>query len=179
MDKAWIDKADRIWRPAFTTEVSQQLVACLADPSGDAARQFAKLAKGAMEDAGCDLTELGRTFWIEEFVAVLPRQVFCTLREASVRDPRVRGLVENLIRQRADAASWDEPATPGEFRQDLIALLHGLDEQACKGRLPPYLPTDTDVTALSRTVLVRLKVRSNPDNPVAEGGPSGQAPGSV
>ena len=42
------------------------------------------------------------------------------------------------------------PATAGELRADLIVLLRGLDEQARIGRLPPYLPTGADVTALSR-----------------------------
>ncbi len=167
VDDAWVDQEAKIWRLAFTAEVSRQLVACLADPSGNAARRFAELAKQALLDGG---RELGPTFWVEEFLAVLPRQLFDGLREASVRDPAVRELVGTLLMQRADArANEVEPPTPGEFRQDVIALLRGLDEQALTGRLPPYLPAGADVTALSRTVRVRLGVRSGPASRSAHG----------
>ena len=176
VDDAWVAEMDRAWRPAFTLEVSQQLVACLADPSREAAHRFADAARQALAGSGCDLGELTRTLWVEEFLAVLPRQVFVTLSEASLRDPAVRGLVDHALRQRADArASGAEQATPGELRRDLIALLHGLDEQARTGRLPPYLPPGADVIALSRTVRVRLEIRADPTGPPA-GPPDSEEP---
>ena len=163
VDDAWVEEMEKALRPAFTTEVTQQLVACLADPSGDAAHRFAAAARQAVAASGRDLAELGRTLWMEEFLAVLPRRLFETLSAASVRDPAVRGLVDHVLRQRAEVrASGVEPATPGELRTDLITLLRGLDEQARTGRLPPYLPTGADVIALSRTVRVRLEVRTGP-----------------
>ena len=167
----------KAWSPAFTTKVSQQLVACLADPSGDATRRFAHAAREALAVSGCYLDELGRTLWVQEFLAVLPRQVFAAVNDASHREPAVRGLVDHVLRQRADArASGTEPATPGELRHDLIELLRGLDEQARTGRLPPYLPPDADVTALSRTVRVRLEVR-DPASPMNGEDPGRQADG--
>ena len=94
---------------------------------------------------------------------MLPRRVFETLSSASVRDPAVRGLVDHVLRQRADArTSGVDPATPGEFRCDLINLLRGLEEQARTGRLPPYVPPGADVTAMARMVRVRLEVRGGP-----------------
>ena len=73
----------------------------------------------------------------------------------------MRELVDHVLRQRAEArASGVEPATPREFREDVIALLRRLDEEARTGRLPPYLPPGADVTALARTVRVRLEVRT-------------------
>jgi hypothetical protein len=38
VDDAWVARMDEALRPAFTAEVSQQLLEGLADPSGDAAR---------------------------------------------------------------------------------------------------------------------------------------------
>ena len=177
---AWVAEMDKVWRPAFTTEVSQQLVACLADPSGDAANRFAEAARQALADSGCDLGELGRALWVEEFLAILPRRLFEALNAASVRDPAVRGLVDHVLRQRAEArASGKEPATPGELRRDLITLLRGLDEQVRTGRLPPYLPVGADVTALSRTVRVRLEVRTSPAGHPGGHDPDGQTDGGV
>src|SRR5215468_1216146 len=40
VDDAWVAEMNKIWRPAFTTQVSQQLMACLADPSEEAALRF-------------------------------------------------------------------------------------------------------------------------------------------
>ena len=78
-----------------------------------------------------------------------------------MREDRARGLVDHLLRQRADSRAREaEPATPREFRQDLATLLRCLGEQARTGRLPPYLPLRADVTALSRTVRVRPGIRS-------------------
>ena len=160
VDDAWVDEMEKALRPAFTTEVAQQLVACLADPSGDAAHQFTAAAQQALPASARDLAELGRTLWVGEFLEVLPRRLFGTLSAASMRDPAVRELVDHVLRQRAEArASGVEPATPGELRTDLIALLRGLDEQARTGRLPPYMPAGADVTELSRMVRVRQGVR--------------------
>jgi hypothetical protein len=169
VDDAWVDEMEKALRPAFTTEVARQLVACLADPSGDAAHRFAVAARQALAASARDLAELGRTLWVGEFLAVLPRRLFEALSAASMRDPAVRELVDHVLRQRAEArASGVEPATPGELRTDLIALLRGLDEQARTGRLPPYLPAGADVTELSRMVRVRQGVRV---------GPAGEDPG--
>jgi hypothetical protein len=180
VDDAWVAKMDKAWRPAFTTEVSQQLVACLADPSGDAALRFAAAARQALADYGSDLSELGRTLWVEEFLTVLPRRTFEMLSAASVRDQAVRGLVDHVLRQRAEArASGVEPATPAELRTDLVTLLHGLDNQARTGRLPPYLLQGADVTALSRTVRVRPQVRTGPAGPSGSEDPDGQTGGGM
>jgi hypothetical protein len=103
VDDAWVARMDEALRPAFTAEVSQQLLEGLADPSGDAARGFAGAAIHALADSGCDLGELGRTLWMEEFLAVLPRRIFKALNDASMRDPAVRGLVDHVLRQRAEA----------------------------------------------------------------------------
>ena len=180
VDDAWVAELDKAWRPAFTPEVSQQLAACLADPSADAAHRFADAARQALAGSGCDLGEMGRTLWVEDFLAVLPRLVFEVLSAASVRDPAVRGLVDHVLRQRAETRVGEpEPATPGELRRDLIALLHGLDRQARTGRLPPYLPPGADVTALSRTVRVRLEVRADPPGHSDGDDPGGQSDGGV
>ena len=163
VDDAWVDEMEKALRPAFTTEVAQGLVACLADPSGGAAHQFTAAAQQALTASERDLAELGRALWVGEFLAVLPRRLFGTLSAASMRDPAVRELVDHVLRQRAEArASEMEPATPGELRTDLIALLRGLDQQARTGRLPPYMPAGADVTELSRMVRVRQGVRVGP-----------------
>jgi hypothetical protein len=90
VDDAWLAGMDKAWQPAFTTEVSQQLVACLADPSGDAAHRFADAARRALASSGCDLAGLGRTLWVEEFLAVLPRRLFEVLGAGS-RGPGAGG----------------------------------------------------------------------------------------
>ena len=109
---------------------------------------------------------------MEEFLAALPRRVFETLSAVSVRDPAVRGLVDHVLRQRAESrATGVQPATPGELHRDMMTLLASLDEQARTGRLPPYLPAGADVTALSRTVSVRPEVRRGlAERPAGEGG---------
>ena len=181
VDDAWLAEMDKAWRPAFTAEVSQQLVACLADPSGDAAHRFADAARRALAGSRGDLGELGRTLWVEEFLAVLPRRLFEALTAASVRDPAVRDLVDHVLRQRAEARAGgvSRSRDPGELRTDLIALLRGLDEQARIGRLPPYLPSGADVTALSRTVRVRPEVRTGPAGHPGGDDPDGQTGGGV
>lgn len=57
VDDAWVAEMEKAWRPAFTKKVSQQLVACLGDPSGDAAHLFGGLARQALADSGDDLRE--------------------------------------------------------------------------------------------------------------------------
>jgi hypothetical protein len=183
-DDAWVDEVAGVWRRAFTPQVSAALVVCLADPSADAASRFVLLARQALEEGGAtptvehgsririmrrraiprrplyDLAELERTFSVEEFLAKLPRRLFESLTKASLREEKVRGLVGHLLQQRADAArERDEPASPGEFRDDVITLLHRLDAWARTERLPEYLPEHTDVAALSRTVRVRRGIR--------------------
>jgi hypothetical protein len=100
VDDAWLDEVASVWRPAFTSEVLSELTASLANPPGN---RFAQLARYALENEGCDLAMLGKTFWVEEFLTVLPRRFFTGLLEASLQDERVRGLVNHLLRQRSDA----------------------------------------------------------------------------
>lgn len=170
VDHAWVARMENAWHPVFTAkEVSQQLVASLADPWGDAGRRFADAARQALADSGSDIEALKRTLWVEQFLAALPRCLWEKLSTAAAGEPAVRGLVDQVLSQRAEArASGVEPATPAELRSDLIKLLDGLDEQARAGRLPPYLPAGTDATELSRTARVRPQVRT---------GPSGDEPG--
>jgi HEAT repeat protein len=159
-DDAWVTEVAQVWRAAFTPVVSAALVACLADPSKASADRFAELARQALVDSGCDLAVLGRTFWVDEFVAALPRRLFSSLSRASLHDDGVRGLVDHLLRQRGDArAREDDAASPREFQRDLIALLRGLDAWARTGRLPTYLPAGADAIRLSRTISVRQGIR--------------------
>jgi len=46
-DDAWLAEVAKIWRPAFTPQVSEELVACIGDPSRDRAR-VAHLASRAL-----------------------------------------------------------------------------------------------------------------------------------
>jgi hypothetical protein len=156
----WIIEVAKIWVPAFTPEVLQELITCLVDPADDQARRFADKAERALEEAGCDLAELQNTFWIAQFLSLLPRNFLGSLSAAALRDPNIRDLVDHLLRLRTIAQTNDkEPALPREFRQDLFTLLQRLVKQAQSGRLPPYLPAQTDIISLSRTVRVRLGIR--------------------
>jgi HEAT repeat protein len=162
-DDEWVAEVAQVWLPAFNPPVSSVLVDCLADPSSASVDRFARLARTALVDAGCDIAALERTFWVEEFLAALPRRLFSSLSEASLRDSSLRSLVDHLLRQRGDArASEGAVASPGEFRRDVIALSHRLDTVACTERLPAYLPTDMDVPTLSRPVRVRQGIRNDP-----------------
>jgi HEAT repeat protein len=164
VDDQWVGDVADVWLRAFTPDVLRKLVECLADPSGVLAGEFAAAAGQALEDSGCDLAVLGRSFWVDEFLCLLPRRFFSALRAASLRDERVRGLVDHLLHQREDArADREWPVSPAEFQQDLIGLVRNLDEQAITGRLPPYLPARASVITLSRTVRVRLGVRHMQD----------------
>ncbi len=174
-DDMWLVEVAKIWRPAFTEQVLVEMLACVADPLRDRAR-LVQLATSALQQDGCDLAELGRTFWVEEFLAVLPRILLECLSAESLQDDRMRGLVDHLLRQRVDARERAvEVATPREFREDLSALLRELDQQARTGRLPPYLPLDADVTALSRTVRVRPGVGAGVTSPPDAGDRAGRA----
>ena len=164
-DDAWVGEVAGVWLRAFTPQVSAALMVCLADPSADAASRFAQLARQALEEGGAtptveqrsgirimhrraiprrplyDLAELERTFSVEDFLDKLPLRLFDSLTAVSRQEEKVRGLVDHLLRQRADArARGEEPASPAEFRDDMIALLGHLDTWARKGRLPRYLP---------------------------------------
>jgi HEAT repeat protein len=178
-DDMWLVEVAKIWRPAFTRQVSVEMLACVTDPLRDRAR-LVHLATSALQQDGCDLAEFGRTFWVEEFLAVLPRTLLECLSAESLQDDRVRGLVDHLLRQRVDARERAvEVATPREFRKDLTALLRKLDQEARTGRLPSYLPPDADVTALSRQVRVRPGVRVGVTDPPAAGVRAGQAEGGA
>jgi HEAT repeat protein len=155
-DEGWVAEVAQVWRSAFTSEVVAELVACLADPRGDQVRRFADLAQDALEASGCDLAVLDRTFWVEEFLAILPRRLLSELRRAALRDEEVRGLVGHLLAQRGDSRADEAwPASPGEFRRDLIALLRALETWARGGWLPGYLSTGADPAVLSRSVMMR------------------------
>ena len=169
-DDAWVAAVAGMWQPAFTPQVTAALVACLADSSTDAVAHFSQLARAALESSGCDLAELGRGFWVEEFLAKLPRHLFDTLNEASRQDARVRGLVNHLLLQRIDArARGVELASPAEFRQDIIVMLRRLDSWARTEQLPSFLPTPADMVALSRPVQVRRGIRSELVSDLAAG----------
>ena len=163
-DDDWVAEVAQMWEPAFTTKVLDALVACLTNPFEDPL-QFAVLASKALTETGCDVVELEHTFWVEQFLCMLPRLVFEELRIAALSsDSAVRNLVGHLLDQRADIKAADAQvtiATPRQFREDVIALLHRLDEKARTGHLPPYLPHGADVSMLARTVRVRRGIRAN------------------
>jgi HEAT repeat protein len=157
----WAGQVARMWRPAFTTTVLTALTRCLAAPSSATTDHFSRLAQDALAESGCDLEVLGQAFWVEEFLALLPRLLLQGMRTAALQDPTVDRLVRQLLAQRADdQASGPEPATPSEFRADLIALADGLIAQARADRLPKYIPHGTDLGALTRTVRVRAGLRA-------------------
>jgi HEAT repeat protein len=161
-DDAWISGVAGTWERAFVPDVIHALVRCLASLEDEG--EFAAVAARALQASGCDVTELGRTFWVEQFLCVLPRLLFQELSDAALRsDSAVRGLVGHLLEQRIDVrAAGDPEATPREFREDMIALLRLLDIEARTGRLPAYLPRGADVSALARTVRVRPGLRIGP-----------------
>ena len=163
-DDGWVAAVAGIWERAFTAEVSRALIGSLANVN-DGQREFASLAAQALHDSGCNVVELKRTFWVEQFLCVLPRLLFKQLEIAAVEpDSAVRDLVGHLLDRRADAlAAYAQvvAATPRQFREDVIALLRRLDEEARTGRLPPYLPRGADVSTLARTVRVRRGVRTD------------------
>ena len=125
-------------RSAFTAEVSAAFVACLADPSSEAADRFASLALAGLQDAGVDVEVAGQGLWaVEEFLVLLPRWLFDGLNGAAVADPAVRGLVGLLLAQRSEArAAGQLPASPGEFWSDLLGMLTAVEAQARTGHLP-------------------------------------------
>ncbi len=172
-DDDWVTAVARIWERAFTAEVSQALIRCLASVD-DGEREFAAVASQALRGSGCDVTDLDCMFWVEQFLCMLPRLVFERLEMAAVdRDSAVRDLVGHLLDQRAEARAAGAQvmvATPRQFREDLIVLLRRLDEEARTGRLPPYLPRGADVSMLARTVRVRRGVRTSlhPEGPAEE-----------
>ena len=161
-DDAWVVKVAELWRPAFTPAVSLALVRCLASPE-DREDEFVARAAQALRDSGCDLAELGRTFWVEQFLSVLPRLLLKELEDAALDSGSgVRDLVGHVLKQRAEAraARSEGRATPSEFRDDVLDLLRRLDTAARTSKLPPYLPPGADVTRLARAVRVRRGVRS-------------------
>jgi HEAT repeat protein len=160
-DDKWIADVTREWEGAFTAQVSQALISCLAK-GDDSQHQFAAVAAQALRASNCNLAELERTFWIEQFLYEFPRFLFDELQNAAlVSDSPVRDLVGSMLEQRTEARAISvRPASPRQFREDLVALLYHLDEEARTGRLPPYLPHGADVTTLARTVRARHGVRS-------------------
>jgi hypothetical protein len=96
-DETWAAEVAQMWRPAFAVSaVTAELVACISDPFRDRV-WLEQLTRQALRDAGCDLAELGRMFWVEEFVSVLPRLLFDALADAARRDDKARGLVDHLL----------------------------------------------------------------------------------
>ena len=118
----WARGVAEIWLRAFTSDVSQALIACLASTYDD--EQFAVLAAHALRDSGCDIEELQRTFWVDQFLYILPRVLFKRLKNAALEsDSPVRDMVGHLLEQRAEERSFDDrvqSATPREFVQDVI-----------------------------------------------------------
>ena len=113
-DDDWVAEVAGIWLPAFTPPVITELIACLADPTDVPAGHFAEVAERALKDHGCDLAELNRTFWVAEFLCILPRHFYASLRSIALRDEKVRDLVDHLFRQRDDSrASGNDLASPG------------------------------------------------------------------
>ena len=165
----WLDEVARLWQTAFTAEVCAALVACLADPSGDAATRFADKATTALVGAGCDLGELARTFWMEEFLALLPRRLFAKLTEASMNTERLRPLVGHVLLLRSDARARVDLASPSEIRQDISALLRRLDTWACTLGLPRYLGPEATLPTLARAAWVRAGIRSGKADDTSDG----------
>lgn len=161
-DDDWVTDVAGIWERAFTGDVLQGLIRCLANVN-DGERELAAVARQALRDSGCDVVSLDRVFWVEQFLCVLPRLLFNQLQTAALdSDSAVRELVGHLLDQRAEARAARTQiaaATPRQFRGDMIALLHRLDEEARTERLPPYLPRGADVSMLACTVRVRHGVR--------------------
>lgn len=160
-DDVWIFAVAGIWEKAFSPNVIRVLAGCLTGAGGEA--EFRAVAVQALHASGCDVAELGRTFWVEQFLCVLPRLLFKELSDAALEnDSAARDLVGHLLEQRADArAAGGDEATPREFSEDMIVLLRRLDSEARIGRLPAYLPRGADVCALARTVRARRGLRSS------------------
>jgi HEAT repeat protein len=55
------------------------------------------------------------------------------------------------------------PASPDEFRADVLKLLVAVDESACKANLPPFLRPGADVIQMARTVRLLGRVRRPED----------------
>lgn len=174
-DESWAAQVSAEWQQAFNKAVVASLVGCLADSSDDAAARFAEQTKAALRDSGCDMASLGRAFWVDEFLAQLPRCLFAELSAASLRDEGVRSLVGHLLALREDErARGNVPASPAEFRSDLMSLLDRLEARARKKGLPAYLD-GADTAELSREVRVRLGVRPGVASGQAEGVYAGAA----
>ena len=71
------------------------------------------------------------------------------------------------------AAAAEQGATAEEFRADVLDMLASLDDAACRGQLPAYLPAGADVTRMTRTVRLLGSVRrpSKEDTVPAPGQP--------
>lgn len=61
----------------------------------------------------------------------------------------------------------------GQFQADVLELLTKLDNAACSGYLPVYLPPGADVTRMTRTVRMIGEVRRGPPTGEADTGPDG------
>jgi hypothetical protein len=85
-DDGWVVEVAKIWERAFTEKVLLGLIACLANAYEDPL-DFAFLASKALAESGCEVVELERTFWVEQFLCVLPRLVFEELRTAALSSP--------------------------------------------------------------------------------------------
>ena len=102
-DDDWIATVAGVWKLAFTTDVSQALIGSLAHVR-EGSNEFAALASQALLDSGCDVAELERTFWVEQFLYVLPQLLFEQLEIAASASESVRQLVGYLLVARAEAA---------------------------------------------------------------------------
>jgi DNA-binding CsgD family transcriptional regulator len=158
-DENWLGIA-YILRSAFTQDVATELVACLSDTSGSSRGHFAERARAALAAEGCDFAVFDRAIRLEQFLAVLPQRLSAELSAAALGDPRVRGLVGQLLAHRTEAqADRSQTGSGGQFRSDLIAMLSDLGRRARAGRLPAYFPPGADAIAVTRMIRVREGLR--------------------
>lgn len=163
VDDDWLTQVAGIWTGAFTVEVREALLRCLASADGGQT-QFSVVATQALRESGCDVAELERVFWVDQFLSSFPSLLFAALKKSALSSgSHTRELIGHLLDQREDSrasAADVEEATPRQFREDVINLLQRLDAQACKEGLPAYLPHDADVRVLAHTVRVTEGVRT-------------------
>jgi hypothetical protein len=155
----WLENTASIWVRAFTADVMQAFIRCIADSSGSQRQRFAEVAVHALEAAGCDLDELNEIIWVDQFLDNFPRVFWQELQKVSLdtgSNNGLRELVAHLLSERAQGFEIDaDEATPRQFLTDLMTLMEVLDRNALQGRLPAYLPSDADVLNLTQPTYVR------------------------
>jgi HEAT repeat protein len=161
VDADWILAVAREWEPAFSPAACTRLLSVLrGEDAGDAFRQE---AVRALEDAGADLTELGRLLDVAEFLHVLPRRVFDGLRSAALApDSELRDLVDALLRQEPVTAAEAtlRAASPREFAADLTELLTVIETRAVYQNMPRFTPPGATINSLTRGFRVLRAMRA-------------------